>query len=79
MNTLMTFSRFVSAAGKASMIANDFAGDMVTVTEYDGSVHRCTVLGTSETPDGDPLLKVVDKHGMPGHFFAETIASVASA
>lgn len=76
-NTVTTFSRYVSAEGKARMIAEDHAGELVTVREYDGTTATVEVRGVSYSPDGEALLVVYDRDSARSEFFlAETIASV---
>lgn len=71
------FSKFVSPEGRVSMTWEDHAGDTVRITDRHGTVGECVVIGTSETPDNEPLLMVRDGADVCW-IFGEDIVSVES-
>lgn len=73
----MAFSSFVSAGGKAEMVWESFANDLVVLTDRDGHEYRCHVDGVSNTPDGEPLI-VVTADGQREYVFANDVVSVTS-
>jgi hypothetical protein len=78
MSKIMTFSKFVSDAGKADMIMNEYGYDaLVKVTDIHGDSVKCYLNGTGSTPDDELLLTVTPKGAaMSEHFFMSDIASV---
>ena len=55
---MITFSRFVSPAGKAELLWSYRAGEEVTITDIHGSTITGHLTGTGHTPDGEPLIYV---------------------
>lgn len=72
---IITFNKHVSSQGKSDMIMENFYGDVVDITHVEGDVTRCTVMGTQDTPDGDPLVMVDYGDGV-GELFACDITMV---
>lgn len=77
---MMWFNGFVSSSFKAEEVNEQFNGDEVTLTfTGGGDTMKCEILGTSESPDGDPLVLVRTlplSEDSVGHVFACDIAQV---
>ena len=74
---ITAFNNYVSAQGKADMVVNDYAGDLVELTDRYGDIHVCYIHSVSATPDNEPLV-VVELRGSEGlsHVFADDIVKV---
>lgn len=79
MTRIVTWSKFVSSSSKANEIDEDYRGDTVTLTLDGGDTMKCEIVGTSETPDNEPLVLVrtlpLSEDGV-GHVFACDIVQV---
>lgn len=79
MRTTVTWSKFVSSSHKADEIDEYYRGDTVTLTLDGGDTMKCEIVGTSETPDNEPLVLVrtlpLSEDGV-GHVFACDIVQV---
>jgi len=79
MRTMVTWSKFVSSSHKADEIDEYYRGNEVTLTLDGGETMRCEVVGTSVTPDDEPLVLVrtlpPSEDGV-GHVFASDIVQV---
>lgn len=75
----MWFNSFVTSQFKAEEIDERFRGDEVTLSFTYGEPMKCEIVGTSESPDGDPLVLVrslpLSEDGV-GHVFACDIVQV---
>jgi hypothetical protein len=69
---MISFSRYVSAAGKAELLYSYRAGEEVTITDIHGSTLTGYLTGTGQTPDGEALIYLNDTE----HVFAADIAYV---
>ena len=81
MSTMVTWSKFVSSSHKADEIDEYYRGDTVTLTLDSGDKMRYEIVGTSVTPDDEPLVMVrslpLSEDGV-GHVFACDIVQVES-
>jgi hypothetical protein len=73
------FNSFVTSQFKADEIDERFRGDAVTLSFTYGKPLKCEIMGTGESPDGDPLVLVrslpLSEDGV-GHVFACDIVQV---
>jgi len=76
---IMWFNSFVTSAFKAEGIDEQFRGQEVELSFTYGEPMKCEIMGTSESPDGEPLVLVrtlpPSEDGV-GHVFACDIVQV---